>query len=72
MTEYRACAIGADGHFVGCEYLVCANDAEAIEQARRPVGDRHTIELFWSGPRLVRSMQENHAMLSAMKLKTAA
>ena len=52
MTEYRAYTIGSDGRFAGCEHLVCANDAEAIEHAQRLAGDRNTIEL-WSGPRLV-------------------
>jgi hypothetical protein len=51
MAEYRAYAIGQDGHFIGFEALICANDAEAIEQAKRLV-DGYDIEL-WSGDRLV-------------------
>ena len=50
MNEYRAYLIGRDGHIVGFEPLVCADDTEAIERARRLVV--HAIEL-WSGPRLV-------------------
>jgi len=43
--------IGLDGHFVGFEPLVCANDTEATEKAQRLVDD-HDIEL-WSGERFV-------------------
>jgi hypothetical protein len=50
-AEYRAYTVGRDGHFIGFEPLVCANDAEAIEQAKRLVVN-HAIEL-WSGVRLV-------------------
>jgi hypothetical protein len=51
MAEYRAYTVGVEGHFVGYQPLVCADDAEAITKARRLV-DGHDIEL-WSGPRLV-------------------
>jgi hypothetical protein len=51
MAEYRAYTVGIDGHFVGYQPLVCADDAEAITEAKRMV-DGHDIEL-WSGPRLV-------------------
>jgi hypothetical protein len=51
MPEYRAYAVGLDGHFVGFEAMVCASDAEAIKKAKLLVGDR-PIEL-WSGPRLI-------------------
>jgi hypothetical protein len=51
MAEYRAYTVGIDGHFVGFEALVCADDAEAINKAKRLV-DGHDIEL-WSGVRLV-------------------
>jgi hypothetical protein len=52
MAEYRAYTVGRDGHFTGFEPLVCADDAEAIEIAKRLVDD-HSIEL-WSGERLVK------------------
>ena len=52
MAEYRAYTVDRDGHFLGFELLVCANDAEAIEQAKRLVIVDHAIEL-WSGARLV-------------------
>jgi hypothetical protein len=51
MAEYRAYTVGLDGHFIGFEPLVCADDAEAIEKAKGLVVDR-PIEL-WSGPRFV-------------------
>jgi hypothetical protein len=51
MPEYRAYLVGADGHFVGYEPLVCANDSEAIEEAKR-FSNRHPVEL-WSGATLV-------------------
>jgi predicted dinucleotide-binding enzyme len=37
MAEYRIYVVGADGHFVGCEPLVCGDDVEAIEKAKRLV-----------------------------------
>jgi hypothetical protein len=51
MAEYRAYTVDRDGHFLGFEPLVCANDAEAIEQAKRLIVN-HAVEL-WSGERLV-------------------
>jgi hypothetical protein len=33
MPEYRAYPVGIDGHFIGFEPLVCADDAGAIEKA---------------------------------------
>ena len=51
MEEYRAYFVGRDGHFIGFEPIVCADDAAAIESAKRLV-NRHGIEL-WNGARLV-------------------
>jgi hypothetical protein len=51
MPDYRAYLVGADGHFVGYEPLVCANDSEAIKRAERLTA-RHPVEL-WSGATLV-------------------
>jgi hypothetical protein len=51
MVEYRAFTVGPDGHFVGSEALICADDFEAIEKARQFV-DGHDIEL-WSGTRFI-------------------
>jgi hypothetical protein len=62
MADYRAYSVGLDGHFVGYEPLVCADDSEATDKARRLV-DGHDIEL-WSGTRLV-------ARLEASKTKIA-
>ena len=47
VAEDRAFAVGRDGHFSGFELLICADDAEAIAQAKRLVGD-NDVEL-WSG-----------------------
>lgn len=55
MAEYRTYTIGADGHFVGFEPLICADDTEAIEKAERLVAD-HDVEL-WCGERLVRRLR---------------
>jgi hypothetical protein len=52
--EYRAYMVGPDGHFVGYEPLICADDGEAIEKAKRLAG-QHPVEL-WSGSILVRSL----------------
>jgi hypothetical protein len=51
MAEYRAYAVGLDGHFISFEPLVCHDDTEAIAKAQRMV-DGHDVEL-WSGDRLV-------------------
>ncbi len=51
MAEYRAYTVGHHEHFIGCEPLVCVDDAEAIDKAKRLV-DGHDVEL-WSGDRLV-------------------
>jgi hypothetical protein len=54
VAEYRAYTVGRDGHFIGYQPLVCADDYEAIEKARRLV-EGHDIEL-WSGARLVKRL----------------
>jgi hypothetical protein len=51
MPEYRAYTVDRDAHFIGFEPLVCGDDAEAIEQAKRLVA-AFDVEL-WCGPRLV-------------------
>jgi hypothetical protein len=55
VAEYRAYTVGCDGHFTGFEPLVCADDSEAIEKAKRLI-DGHDIEL-WSGNRLVTRLE---------------
>jgi hypothetical protein len=60
MPEYRAYAVGDDGHFNGYEPLVCANDEEAITKAK-VLSRRHGVEL-WSGPRLVSSIPKQPAI----------
>ena len=51
MNEYRAYAIGSDGHIIKAIALVCDHDHQAIEQARAAL-ENHTIEV-WSGNRFV-------------------
>jgi hypothetical protein len=51
VIEYRAYIVGDDGHFLGYEPLICADDSEAITKARCLVRD-HDVEL-WNGTRLV-------------------
>jgi hypothetical protein len=51
VVEYRAYTVGQDGHFIGFEPMLCADDSEAIEKAKGFV-DGHDVEL-WSGDRLV-------------------
>jgi hypothetical protein len=52
MADYRAYFVGDDGHIIAFEPLVCADDGEAIEKAKR-LTDKHPIEI-WSGDRLPR------------------
>jgi hypothetical protein len=51
MAEYRAYIVGDDEHFLGYEPLVCGDEAEDIELARR-LCDGHDIEL-WCLERMV-------------------
>jgi hypothetical protein len=37
LAEYRAYLIGDDGHFYDVFHLTCADDAEAIEMAKKLV-----------------------------------
>jgi hypothetical protein len=53
MPEYRAYIVGHDGHFQEAVPLVCADDAEATEKAKRLV-DGHDVEL-WERDRKVAS-----------------
>jgi hypothetical protein len=51
MPEYRTCKIGSDGHFFEAVPFVCADDAEAMEKAKRLVNG-NDVEL-WDGARKV-------------------
>jgi hypothetical protein len=51
MAEYRAYAIGSDGHIVKAAALVCDDDDQAIARAKLALGNC-TIEV-WSGVRFV-------------------
>jgi hypothetical protein len=37
MADYRAYFVGDDEHIIGFEPLVCADDGEAVEKAKRLV-----------------------------------
>jgi predicted regulator of Ras-like GTPase activity (Roadblock/LC7/MglB family) len=65
MAEYRAYSIGLDGHIVGYEPLICANDAEAVAKASR-LAAVHAVEL-WSGERFVMKLggKDNSTVLPA-------
>ena len=45
LAEYRAYLIGEDGHFYDVFQLICADDTEAIEMAKKLVIDRD-VELW--------------------------
>jgi len=51
MSDYRAYAIGPDGHFIKVEPMSCENDEEAIARARA-LAKEYPIEI-WSGDRFV-------------------
>jgi hypothetical protein len=55
VTEYRAYLIGSDGHFCDAVHLVCTDDTEAIEKAKRLV-DGHDVEL-WQLERMVATLK---------------
>jgi hypothetical protein len=53
--EYRAYAVGQDGHFLWSEEFVAASDDAAFQHARQFV-DHHDVEL-WSGERFVANLK---------------
>jgi len=53
--EYRAYAVGQDGHFLWSEEFVAASDDAAFQHARQFVG-HHDVEL-WSGERFVANLK---------------
>lgn len=55
MAAYRAYAVWPNGNFDGCEALICADDDEAIDRARR-LSDNSGIEL-WSGERFITRLE---------------
>jgi hypothetical protein len=63
MAEYRAYAVGDDGHFIGFEPVICDDDNQAIDKAKRLVNG-HDMEL-WNGDRFVaRLMRKPECRLS--------
>jgi hypothetical protein len=69
MPDYRAYAVGDDGHFTGYEPLLCANDEQAITKAKI-LAQRHRVEL-WSGPRLISSIPKQPAKVVTHEIKAA-
>jgi hypothetical protein len=57
-TEYKANAIGPDGHITLRVDLVCEDDDSAKERARQLVG-AHPIEL-WQGERFLGRFDPSH------------
>jgi hypothetical protein len=55
MPEYRVYVIGSDGHFFNSVPLECADDSEAMEQAKQLV-DGHDVEL-WQRDRKVATFE---------------
>jgi hypothetical protein len=55
VVEYRAYSVDHDGHFVGFEAMICTDDAEAIEKAKRLVHG-FAVEV-WSGERFVTRLE---------------
>jgi len=55
MREYRAYPISNDGHFMHPTVIPCADDQEAITEAKKLLNGR-TIEV-WAGSRLVARLE---------------
>ena len=58
MADYRAYAVGHDGHFVGFEPVVCDTDDQAIGRAKLLL-DGHDIEV-WCADRMVAKLTAKH------------
>jgi hypothetical protein len=68
VAKYRAYTVGHDGHFIGFEPLVCADDADAIENAKRLVvgmplsfGAATAAERFRLGRPITTCRQSTHS-----------
>jgi hypothetical protein len=51
LFEYRAYAVGRDGHFIQCDEMICRDDGEAIAKAKSLIRDSD-IEI-WNRNRFV-------------------
>jgi hypothetical protein len=60
MPEYRAYLIGEDGHFQDAVPLICDDDADAMEKAKRLV-DNRDVEL-WERARKVATFEHKPKM----------
>ena len=58
MPEYRAYAVGLDGHIFSFKALVCDNDQQAIERAKAAF-ETGAIEV-WSGERFVFKLESRN------------
>jgi hypothetical protein len=57
MPEYRVYTVGSDGHFFDSVPLECADDTEAIEQAKQLI-DGRDLEL-WQRTRKIAVFERN-------------
>jgi hypothetical protein len=57
MPYYRVYTVGEDGHFHSSTRLECADDGEAIEQAKQLV-DGHDLELWQRDRKIARFDQK--------------
>jgi hypothetical protein len=55
LTEYRACILGDNDHFISCRTFVCGNDDDAIVWAQQLV-ESHDVEL-WNGERIIKRLR---------------
>jgi hypothetical protein len=55
LNKYRAYTLAQDGQFIGYEPMICADDTEAIEKARR-LASNNPVEL-WCGTRIVARLE---------------
>jgi hypothetical protein len=51
LFEYRAYAVGSDGHFTQCDEMICRDDGEAIAKTKSLISDSD-IEV-WNRNRFV-------------------
>jgi hypothetical protein len=62
MPDYRVYIVGSDGHFSDVVPLECADDGEAVEQAKQLV-DGHDVEL-WQRDRKVATFERKPKQVS--------
>jgi hypothetical protein len=55
MAHYRAYIVGPDGHFIEARDLDCANDATAVDTAKRLLNG-HDVEV-WQADRMITKLK---------------